>query len=194
MKRKIACIQMDIAYGDPEKNFNTAEKWIEKAAAYGCDLAVPPEQWTTGYDLTRLDELEKGYAVHAIKFLSRCASNYQMDLVGGSTVHLSDGKYYNTLLIAEKDGKCSMPYSKIHLFQLMDEHRYFAPGASDGLFTLGGGTFAGVICYDIRFPEWVRKIALRGAKTLFVPAEWPLTRLDHWRTLCMARAIENQFL
>ncbi|GER68141.1 hypothetical protein BpJC4_26120 [Weizmannia acidilactici] len=49
-------------------------------------------------------------------------------------------------------------------------------------------------CYDIRFPEWVRKIALRGAKTLFVPAEWPLTRLDHWRTLCMARAIENQFL
>ncbi|GER68140.1 hypothetical protein BpJC4_26110 [Weizmannia acidilactici] len=88
MKRKIACIQMDIAYGDPEKNFNTAEKWIEKAAAYGCDLAVLPEQWTTGYDLTRLDELEKGYAVH-----------------------LSDGKYYNTLLIAEKDGKCSIPYS-----------------------------------------------------------------------------------
>ncbi|WP_018665315.1 carbon-nitrogen family hydrolase [Heyndrickxia acidiproducens] len=192
MKRKIACIQMDVKFGNKEANFEAAQKWIGEAAAAGCDLAVLPELWTTGYDLTRLAELGDEHAQQSIQFLSDCSRKYGIDLVGGSVASKKAEKYYNTMLVISRSGQLVKQYSKIHLFRLMDEHLYLTSGATDGVFQLEGETFAGVICYDIRFPEWIRKQALLGAKALFVSAEWPLARLNHWRALCIARAIENQ--
>jgi predicted amidohydrolase len=74
----------------------------------------------------------------------------------------------------------------------MDEHLYLAAGDEKGLFNLEDRKFAGVICYDIRFPEWIRAHTSEGAEALFVVAEWPAARLEHWRALLIARAIENQ--
>jgi predicted amidohydrolase len=74
----------------------------------------------------------------------------------------------------------------------MDEHIYLQSGTSDGLFSLDNHRFAGMICYDIRFPEWIRTHTTQGAEALFIVAEWPLPRLEHWRSLLIARAIENQ--
>jgi omega-amidase len=74
----------------------------------------------------------------------------------------------------------------------MDEHLYLEAGEEKGLFELDNRTFGGVICYDIRFPEWIRAHTAKGAEALFVVAEWPAPRLSHWRSLLIARAIENQ--
>jgi omega-amidase len=74
----------------------------------------------------------------------------------------------------------------------MDEHLFMNAGQSTNTFELDGITCGGVICYDLRFPEWIRTHVLKGAKILFIPAEWPAKRIDHWQLLLQARAIENQ--
>lgn len=99
---------------------------------------------------------------------------------------------YNIMYIADKNGHLIKEYSKAHLFQLMDEHLYLSAGSGDGRFELEGMPVKGFICYDIRFPEWIRKHTSEGAGIIFVSAEWPLARLDHWQSLLKARAIENQ--
>ena len=91
-----------------------------------------------------------------------------------------------------RNGELVGEYSKAHLFRLMDEHLYLEAGDEMNRFALDDIEAAGVICYDIRFPEWLRAHALQGAKVLFIPAQWPTPRIDHWKTLLQARAIENQ--
>ena len=83
-------------------------------------------------------------------------------------------------------------YDKVHLFCLMEEHRYLAPGRERRLFDMGGMRCALAICYDIRFCEFIRALAVNGAEALFVSAEWPAVRRDHWETLLRARAVENE--
>jgi omega-amidase len=190
--KKIACIQMDIHFGQPEKNYEAAEKWIKKAGEEKCDLVILPELWTTGYDLTRLSKIADEGAKKTLAFLKRCASKYQVDIVGGSIAKKTEKGHYNTMLIVDREGNFVKEYSKLHLFKLMDEHLFLQHGTSDGSFSLYNHSFAGAICYDIRFPEWIRKPFLEGAAALFVSAEWPNPRLSHWRNLLIARAIENQ--
>lgn len=192
MKFKISCIQMDIAFGNPSKNYQMASRLIEKAMAENPDIIVLPELWTTGYDLTRLDEIADRNAEQTIKFLQEETSRHKVHLVGGSVANRVDRGVENTLIIISKDGQPVQQYSKLHLFKLMDEHLYLEAGTEKGLFQLENQLFAGVICYDIRFPEWIRAHTAEGAAALFVVAEWPLQRLAHWRSLLIARAIENQ--
>ncbi|MCP3762228.1 carbon-nitrogen family hydrolase [Domibacillus sp. A3M-37] len=189
---KIACLQMDITFGDPEANYDQAADFLKKASDAGCELAVLPELWTTGYDLTRLDEIADHRAERAKAFLTEMAKQYNMHIVGGSVANDTGDGVKNTMIVVDKTGAIVHEYSKLHLFRLMNEEKYLIDGDGDGLFELAGEAMAGFICYDIRFPEWFRKQVLNGARVLFVPAEWPLARVDHWRTLLMARAIENQ--
>ncbi len=191
-KMKIACLQMDIAFGDPETNYQKAAEWLKQASDAGCELAVLPELWTTGYDLTRLDEIADKGAERAKAFFVSKAKQYGMHIVGGSVANDTGNGVQNTMVIVSKDGEVIHEYSKLHLFRLMNEEKYLIDGTDDGLFELAGEKMAGFICYDIRFPEWFRKQVINGARVLFVPAEWPLARVDHWRTLLIARAIENQ--
>ena len=99
---------------------------------------------------------------------------------------------YNRAQIIDREGRYAAGYDKIHLFRLMDEDRYLAQGKEALWFELGGMRCAAAICYDIRFCELIRKLAVGGAEALFVSAEWPLPRREHWVTLLRARAIENQ--
>lgn len=192
MKVKITCLQMDIAFGDPNRNYQHAEKLIETAMKERPDIIVLPELWTTGYDLTRLDEIADKNALKTIDFLIMMAKKYQVHFVGGSVANRGDMGVKNTLLIINNKGQLVHSYSKLHLFKLMDEHLYLKAGDEVGLFDLDNQTYGGVICYDIRFPEWIRAHTAKGAQSLFVVAEWPLSRLSHWRSLLIARAIENQ--
>ena len=192
MKFKITCLQMDIAFGNPNKNYQNAEKLIEEAMTEKPDIIVLPELWTTGYDLTRLEQIADKDAVTTIRFLRNTAIKYQVHFVGGSVANQGEKGVKNTLLIINKKGELVHSYSKLHLFKLMDEHLYLEAGDQEGLFELEGLTFSGVICYDIRFPEWIRTHTAKGAEALFVVAEWPAARLTHWRALLIARAIENQ--
>ncbi|MDR7236074.1 carbon-nitrogen family hydrolase [Neobacillus drentensis] len=192
MKLKISCIQMDIAFGNPQKNYKTVERLFDKTSTEKPDIIVLPELWTTGYDLTRLNEIADFKAAQTIEFLQNAAQKYQVHLIGGSVANRVDKGVKNTLLIINKDGRLVHQYSKLHLFKLMDEHVYLEAGSEKGLFQLDNYQFAGAICYDIRFPEWIRAHTSEGAEALFVVAEWPAQRLSHWRALLIARAIENQ--
>ncbi|MGG3469935.1 carbon-nitrogen family hydrolase [Neobacillus pocheonensis] len=192
MKLKITCLQMDIAFGNPEKNYQSADLLIKKAMANKPDIIVLPELWTTGYDLTRLNEIADIGASQTIQFLQNAAKKHHVHFVGGSVANQGESGVKNTLLIVNNEGQLIHQYSKLHLFKLMDEHLYLEAGNEKGLFRLEDQPFAGVICYDIRFPEWIRTHTSHGAEALFVVAEWPAARLSHWRSLLIARAIENQ--
>ncbi|WHZ04640.1 carbon-nitrogen family hydrolase [Neobacillus sp. YX16] len=192
MKLKITCLQMDIAFGNPIENYQNAERLIEEAMKEHPDIIVFPELWTTGYDLTRLDTIADQGAVNTIDFLKKAAKKYQVHFVGGSVANQGEQGVKNTLLIINNKGQLVHSYSKLHLFKLMDEHLYLEAGEEKGLFELDNRLFGGVICYDIRFPEWIRAHTSKGAEALFVVAEWPAPRLSHWRSLLIARAIENQ--
>jgi len=183
---------MDIAFGNPFKNYEKAEALINQAGRNKPDILVLPELWTTGYDLRRLDKIADLNAKTTIEFLESRAKQYQVNIVGGSVANRENKHVKNTLLIVNREGESIHRYSKLHLFKLMDEHLYLEAGSTKGLFQLEGIPCAGVICYDVRFPEWICAHTARGPEILFVVAEWPAQRLSHWRLLLMARAIENQ--
>ena len=189
---RVSCIQMDINFGNVEENFQKAERLIESAMTEKPDLLVLPELWTTGYDLTRLDEIADKEAKKSIEFLQKLAKQYQVHIVGGSVASQTQTGVYNTMLVINQDGQLVTTYSKAHLFKLMNEHHHLQSGDAKGLFELNQTLFAGLICYDIRFPEWIRAHTTEGAEAIVVVAEWPQPRLNHWRSLLIARAIENQ--
>ncbi|MFD1735522.1 carbon-nitrogen family hydrolase [Bacillus salitolerans] len=192
MELKISCIQFDIVFGDPNENYNIVAEKMTLALSDNPDVIVLPELWSTGYDLTRLDEISDKNGERALTFLTNFAKENKIILIGGSIAKQTSEGVYNTMLIIGRDGNLLGEYSKLHLFKLMDEHHHLQPGVKDGLFEIGNTLCAGLICYDIRFPEWVRKHTSQGAQIVFVVAEWPLPRLAHWRTLLISRAIENQ--
>lgn len=189
---KIGCIQMNVGFGKVEENFRRAEQLIREAAEKGAEIVILPEMWNTGYALDQLDELADEGGARTKDFLKNLAGDLGVHIIGGSVATKQNGKFYNTMYIVNRDGELVSEYSKAHLFRLMDEEKYLEAGSSMNRFDLGDLPAAAVICYDIRFPEWLRAHALAGAKVLFVSAQWPTPRIDHWKILLQARAIENQ--
>ncbi|TWT06675.1 carbon-nitrogen family hydrolase [Planococcus sp. CPCC 101016] len=188
---KIACVQMDIAFGEPELNYQRVMDYLREAAANGADTIVLPEMWNTGYALTELETLADS-SNRTVELLKSFAKEHAVNIVGGSVSTKKNEGFYNTMYVVDKNGELISEYNKAHRFGLMDEHIHLEEGNSLGTFKLENIVYGGVICYDIRFPEWIRAQALNGAKLIFVSAEWPEARIDHWRILLQARAIENQ--
>ncbi len=194
MKITIALAQLDIKFGDPDANFSQIEPNVQKAAEQDADMVVFPEMWNTGYDLTRLDEVADVDGERTQKLLASLAKKYQITIHGGSVSTSKNDTFYNTTYIFGPDGKLLTSYDKVHLFGLMHEDEYLAAGCEEDHFQIKGVSAASVICYDIRFPEWLRTLSLDDSRILFVPAEWPTSRIPQWRRLLAARAIENQAL
>lgn len=191
-KMKIACVQMNIAFGEPEKNFAAVKKYLEEAARANSDVIVFPEMWNTGYALEQLDHLADEKGTKTKLLLTEFAKKYQVNIVGGSVATKKEDKFFNTMYVADRTGNIVAEYDKAHLFKLMDEHLFIDAGKKVNLFDLDGVNCGGIICYDLRFPEWTRVHTIAGARVMFVPAEWPSQRVDHWQLLLQARAIENQ--
>lgn len=190
----LALLQMDIAIGEPERNFAKLESLLDEAVAHDTkpDVIVFPEMWNTGYALDRIQELADHYGERTEALLSAFSRKHGVNIIGGSIAEKRDNGVYNTIFAYDRHGNRAGDYSKIHLFRLMDEEKFLQSGDRAGELQLDGIPAGMMICYDIRFPELARKLALGGAQIVFVPAEWPNPRLHHWRTLLMARAIENQ--
>lgn len=194
-KLRIALIQMHIEAGDPEVNFRAMLAKLEEAVRTEPkpDLIVLPEMWNTGYALDHIESLADPGGERTKAAISAFCRKHGVSVHAGSIARGNEGAgVTNTTYIFDASGEEVGEYSKIHLFQLMDEHLHLQAGEKPGRFALNGVPAATMICYDIRFPELARALALGGAKILFVPAEWPHPRLHHWRTLLHARAIENQ--
>ncbi|MFJ5769679.1 carbon-nitrogen family hydrolase [Psychrobacillus sp. NPDC093180] len=189
---KVACVQLDIVFGEPKENFLKVEEKIREAASLGANTVVLPEMWNTGYDLTRLEEIADVNGEETKKLLSQLSKELNIHIVGGSVSIKKGDKFYNTMYVTNALGEVVGEYDKAHLIKLMDEHLYLEAGSEKNVFTLDGVKMGGIICYDLRFPEWTRAHSLNGAKVMFVPAQWPAKRIDHWKILLQARAIENQ--
>ncbi|WP_438445660.1 carbon-nitrogen family hydrolase [Gorillibacterium sp. sgz5001074] len=192
---RLSLLQMDIRAGDPDTNYRRLEELLEETAVgpEKPDLVIFPELWNTGYALEEIGRLADPDGERTKAVIGAFCRRHGIMAAAGSIAEKTEEGVRNTLLFFNRMGEVTADYAKIHLFRLMDEEKALVPGNRTGLAELDGGVKAGaLICYDIRFPELARSLALSGAKLLIVPAEWPKPRLHHWRTLLQARAIENQ--
>ena len=190
---KITAVQMDMKLDMPQENFAHAEALIRRAAAESPDVILLPETWNTGFrPHAGLASFCDGDGAETKRRIGALARELGINIVAGSVSTLRDGRIYNTACVFDRTGACIAQYDKTHLFSYQDEDKCYTPGDSLCTFTLDGVKCGLVICYDIRFPELVRTLALRGIEVLFVPAQWPAVRRYPWETLLAARAIENQ--
>lgn len=190
-KLRLSLGQMDIALGDVDANFERAREWTAEAAQNGSSLVVFPELWSTGYDLENWRKYASPLGEGMFAHLSDLAHEFKI-AIAGSILEARNGRAYNTLALFDAEGKQRAVYRKIHLFRLMEEDRWLAPGDEAVIADAAWGPTGLGICYDLRFAELFRKYALNGAKMVILPAEWPGRRAYHWQTLLRARAIENQ--
>jgi predicted amidohydrolase len=188
---KIALAQMQVVAGDPTGNAQRAQSSIARAKDLGAELVVLPELWTSGYDLEHAAELSSPIHQGSFALVQSWAQEFALTICG-SILEERDGKYFNTLAVYSPTGEPLATYSKIHLFGLMNEPKFLSAGTQTSMVQLPFGLAGLAICYDLRFPELFRSYALQGANLILLSAEWPKPRLEHWRTLIRARAIENQ--
>lgn len=191
---KFSVYQMHVIPSDPEANRKQVKDWVEKVVKdENPDTVVLPELWTTSFKLKELDTHADKAGEPTKSFLSELAQKHKVNIIGGSIANKIDGKIYNTSYVYNSKGELVHEYSKIHLVPMLDEHLYLTGGEKKGqVFELDGVKMGVIICYDLRFPELARSLALQGAQVLFVVAHWPKPRINHWRHIQVARAIENQ--
>ncbi|MFN8379740.1 MAG: carbon-nitrogen family hydrolase [Anaerolineae bacterium] len=187
----ISLVQMNIALGDVRKNLKTVEDAVAEAARRGSHLVVLPELWATGYALEQGTSLASDLNAGVFGQVAALAAQHKLCIVG-SHLERRGMQVANSAPFIDPRGQVRGVYRKIHLFRLMDEDRYLQPGSAPLLLDLPWGATAFAICYDLRFPELFRRYAVEGAKLIVIPAEWPIERVEHWRALLVARAIENQ--
>ncbi|QNK86108.1 carbon-nitrogen family hydrolase [Sporosarcina sp. resist] len=191
---KYAIYQMEIVAGKPSENRRKVMEWVEKTMeSTSPDILVLPEMWTTGYTLSILDEVAEETGQDTIPFLTEISKRFNVNIIGGSVANKKNGCIYNSSFVVNRLGELVYEYDKIHLVPMLDEHLYLEGGKKKvSIFELDGIKMGLIICYDLRFPELSRELALKGAEVLHVVAEWPTVRKEHWHTLQKARAIENQ--
>ncbi len=191
-KVTISAIQMDVKHGDLKSNLEKAFKMIEKAANKGANFVVLPEMWPTGFDYETLQKLPASYVDEVLGLLGDLSARYSLYIISGSLCEPAEGQFFNTSIIIDPSGKPMGQYRKVHLFKDMGEQDFFTPGTEIPTFDTKFAKIGIAICYDIRFPELFSALSTAGAQMIFVPAEFPRPRIEHWQTLLRARAIENQ--
>jgi predicted amidohydrolase len=154
------------------------------------DIFVFPELLTTGYK--EVAENAEDINGESLRFLRELSRETGKALVFSMALRRDDGIYNTAFFIF---GDRMFYYDKAHLFKPLGEEEIFKPGRSLKLFEteIGGNSFkfSLQICYDLRFPETFRKLALNGVKIIFIPAQWPLTRIGIWNSMLVSRAAEN---
>jgi predicted amidohydrolase len=199
---RIACVQMT-SRRDKAANLARAEALVARAASTGADMVVLPEKWNLigGADDYRetAEPLDGGESVEA---MARWARTLGVTLVGGSITERRHGreKLSNTSCVFDADGELVAVYRKIHLFDVevggivYRESEAEEPGDEPVVTHAEDWAIGLSVCYDVRFPELYRILALEGAELATVPAHFTTpTGRDHWHVLLRARAIENQF-
>lgn len=196
---KVALIQMQVA-SSPAENLQTARTHLKDAAAGGADIAVLPEMFCCPYETPNFPRFAQKEGGEIWQALSDMAKENGLYLVAGSVPEDDGGKTYNTSYVFDPEGKCIAKHRKVHLFdidvkggQRFMESETLTAGDSLTTFDTPWGKMGLCICYDIRFPEWMRLMALEGAKAVFIPAAFNMTTGPaHWELSFRARALDNQ--
>lgn len=201
MTMRAAAVQLN-ATADVARNLERADALVRAAAADGARLVVLPEKWVALGDDDVMRAAAQPLDGEAATWACAVARELGIDLIAGSFGEAVPGdlRTRNTSLHAGPDGEVHATYRKIHLFDVevdgvaYRESDLEAPGDDVVVTETAGGVGVGMsICYDLRFPELYRILALRGARVLAVPAAFTLaTTRDHWEILLRARAVENQ--
>jgi deaminated glutathione amidase len=199
---RVAAVQLN-SNGDKARNLTAAERLVRAAAADGAKLVALPEKWNllaSGEEMTAGAEALDGPSLAAARSWAREMGIY---LLAGSIAEQGDeetsGGIFNTSVLIGSDGADLAAYRKIHMFDVdaggvtYRESEYEQAGEEIVLATVDGLELGLTVCYDLRFPELYRILALRGARLIAVPSAFTAaTGRDHWEVLLRARAIENQ--
>jgi deaminated glutathione amidase len=195
---RVAAVQLN-STADKDRNLSTAERLVRAAAADGAGLVALPEKWNllgSGEELRDGAEPLDGPSLGAARDWAR---ELGIHLLAGSISERTEGKPFNTSVLIGPDGADLATYRKVHMFDVdaggvsYRESEHEQPGSELVTAPVGGLTLGLSVCYDLRFPELFRILALRGAKLVALPSAFTsATGCDHWEVLLRARAIENQ--
>jgi predicted amidohydrolase len=197
---RIACVQLT-ASSDKAANLERAERLVARAASLGADVIALPEKWNGVGNAEQLHASAESLEGESVAALSGWAQTHGVSIVGGSITERRDGheKLSNTSIVLAPDGSISAVYRKIHLFDVevgglvYRESEAEEPGDLPVVTQIEDWPVGLTVCYDVRFPELYRVLALEGAELVTVPANFTeRTGRDHWEVLLRARAIENQ--
>jgi predicted amidohydrolase len=196
---RTAAIQLN-STDEKSRNLEAAERLVRAAAAEGAELVALPEKWNLlagGEALAAGAEPLDGPSLSAARAWSR---ELGIHLLAGSIAESAGERAFNTSVLVGPDGDDIAVYRKIHMFDVdiggvsYRESEHEEPGEEPVVAEPEGLPAIGMtVCYDLRFPELYRILAVRGARVLAVPSAFTLaTGRDHWEVLLRARAIENQ--
>jgi deaminated glutathione amidase len=197
---RAAAVQLT-ATPDKGRNLETADRLVRAAARDGARLVVLPEKWSVLGPGRALRDGAEPLDGQAVAWARGLAAQLRIDLIAGSVAERVPGeeKLRNTCVHIDPTGEIRAVYRKIHLFDVevegttYRESEHEQPGDEPVLTQADGVEVGLTICYDLRFPELFRILAVRGARILTVPSAFTLaTTRDHWEPLVRARAIENQ--
>ncbi len=190
---RLAIVQMDVILGERKANYEKIRNILrsKKDSFRAPAVVILPEMWDVGYAIEEAEKYGDKGASSAVSFLASLAAEFNCWFAGGSVLALTDQGAANRALVIDPSGRFVADYDKAHLIPLMDEEKYLLPGEKRTRLNIEGTDTALAICYDLRFPELTRRYAAEGAELQIFSAEWPISRIDHWRTLLKARAIEN---
>ena len=188
---KLALVQMDIKWESKDTNYSIAEKYIKMASNESCDIVVLPEMFNTGFsmNIAAIAEDEDG---ETSLFLSNMARQYHINVIAGYAVReFNAEKGRNIAVVYDRKGHLVSSFVKLHPFSFAKENEHYIAGDEIVTFDIEGMSSSLFICYDLRFPEVFRRVA-KKVQIIFIIANWPAARKEHWEALLKARAIENQ--
>jgi omega-amidase len=191
---KIAVAQVACSLGDPDANLSKVREFSGRAKEADAELIVFPEMTDTGYSMPVIRKHANDWKSGFVPGLQEIAGKLCIAIVAG--VSEREGSLiYNSQILIDAKGQIAARYRKAHLYAVapVEEQTCFAPGDEFASFALGGMRFGFSICYDLRFPEMYRKLATdEKANAFVISSAWPFPRIEHFRVLGQARAIENQ--
>lgn len=173
---------------DVKTNKSKALSLVKRAIQVNASIVVLPEASNTGLFPENYESV--GKADEELDTILKLSEKKDILIIAG-VVERDEGKLYNSVCLIHR-GEIIGKYRKILPFPLTHERDYFTPGKELKVFETPYGKIGILICYEVRFPELARRLAKMGAEIIAIPAEFPAVRIDHWRTLIKARAIENQ--
>lgn len=187
---KVALVSLNQKWEDKEYNLQRCAELTSHAVQLGTDMVIFPEMTLTAFTMNTLLSGEDPDASHTIDAFSQLALKNNVILIAGVVLQ-ANVKSANTLVAFSSDGKEQSRYVKIHPFSFAGEDKHFRAGSALSTMQALDFKVGFSICYDLRFPELYSALA-KDCNVLVNIANWPKRRIQHWRTLLQARAIENQ--
>lgn len=186
-------VQCDLRWEDPEANCRMLEQELDGIDGSQTDLIVLPEMFSTGFTMNSREMAEPMEESRAVAWIQQQAIDRGC-VVTGSVAVVEGEHYFNRLIWARPDGSRAY-YDKRHLFRMAGEHERYSMGHERVIVTLKGFRILLSVCYDLRFPVWLRQQPATNEHfeydALLCVANWPAPRRHPWRILLQARAIEN---